>query len=324
MTQAMRNPSGPARRQTRLQHITVALSVAVLSLAGSVLADPTPAPERVTLWNGSPPVGAGTSVTANAFLTIHRPVEPNGAAIVICPGGGYGKVVVGPEGHAVAQWLTRHGFVGIVLEYRLPCGNPQVPLQDARRAIRLARAKARDWNFAPNRIGIMGFSAGGHLAAMTATQMDPATPRSDDPIDRFASRPDFTLLIYPVITMGAKTHEETRNNLLGPNPDAETIERFSNEKQVTRQTPPVFLAFARDDSVVSPDNSRMFQEALQAHGVPVRCLELPSGNHGLNRYKGPMWEAWQAQSLQWMTEQGILPRSASITPVSPAPPPSAP
>lgn len=266
--------------------------------------------ERTVLWAGQAPAGEEQGETRGAFITIYRPVNPNGAAVVICPGGGYEMLCTKPEGHGIAQWLNQHGIAGIVLEYRMPRGQSFVPLLDAQRAIRTVRSKAREWNCDPARIGILGFSAGGHLASAAATHFDSGDARAADPVDRAASRPDFAILIYPVITMGLLTHGGSKNNLLGPNPNAETVELFSNEKQVTAQTPPAFLAHAQDDRVVPPDNSRMFFEALQARKVAAEYLELPSGNHGLNGYKGPMWEAWKTHSLRWLAKQKLIPVEA--------------
>jgi acetyl esterase/lipase len=263
--------------------------------------------ERMSLWAGRAPVGDGTFAQADAFITVHRPAQPNGAAIIICPGGGYSRLVTEPEGHGIACWLTQHGITGVVLEYRMPNGNARVPLLDAQRAMRWVRSKAAEWGCDPKRIGIMGFSAGGHVASTAATRFDEGDAQAEDPVDRAGSRPDFSLLIYPVISMGAMTHGGSKTNLLGPAPTAETVEKFSNELQVTEQTPPSFLAHAQDDSVVHPDNSRMFCEALQARNVPAEYLKLPTGGHGLNGYKGPMWDAWQAQSLKWLAEQKLIP-----------------
>ncbi len=293
-------------------------------------------PEKLPLWSGRAPVGDGqfeavaASITtggltpaarrerdgqfeaATAAITVHRPVPEaaNRAAIVICPGGGYGGLVTGAEGHGIAKWLNAHGIAGIVLEYRLPKGRPFVPLLDAQRAIRMVRANAQQWAIAPNRIGVIGFSAGGHLASTAGTHFDSGDPQAADPIDRVSSRPDFAILIYPVVTMGEMTHGGSKVNLLGRDPKPELVGLFSNEKQVTGQTPPMFLAHAKDDTAVVPDHSRMLYEALQAHKVATEYLELPSGGHGLNGYKGPMWDAWQAKSLEWMAGQNMIPQGS--------------
>lgn len=259
-------------------------------------------PEPISLWQGPAPVGDGTTEDVDVRLTLHRPVKPNGTGIVICPGGGYGGLVTGGEGHGIAKWLNAHGITGIVLEYRLPKGRPYVPLIDAQRAIRTARANAKQWNLDAGRIGIIGFSAGGHLASTAATHFDSGIAQSDDLITRQSSRPDFAILIYPVITMSESTHAGSRRNLLGEKPADELIELFSNEKQVTAETSPTWLAHALDDRVVVPGNSQSFHKALKRHGVPTEYLELPSGGHGLNGYQGPMWDAWQKQSLKWLRE----------------------
>lgn len=265
--------------------------------------------EKIALWPEKAPVGDGSFESTDAALTVHlpKPRQAKTAAVVICPGGGYRGRVVGPEGHGIADWLNEHGIAGIVLEYRLPGGRPFVPLLDAQRAIRTVRARAGTWNIDPKRVGIIGFSAGGHLASTAATHFDAGNPQATDPIERLSCRPDFAILVYPVITMDEKTHSGSKANLLGENPKPELLELFSNEKQVTAQTPPTFLAHALDDKVVAPDNSRVFYEALRSRGVPAEFLELPSGGHGLNGYKGPMWDAWQSRSLEWLAEEKLIP-----------------
>jgi acetyl esterase/lipase len=268
-------------------------------------------PPRIALWNGRAPVGDGQFgqfQEADAWITLHRPAKPNGAAIVICPGGGYGGLVTGAEGHGIAAWLNRHGVTGVVLEYRLPAGRTYVPLLDAQRAIRTVRASAQDWGIDPAKIGIMGFSAGGHLASTAGTHFDDGgDARAATAVELASCRPDFIVLVYPVISMGDTAHAGSRNNLLGKEPSAKLIEQFSNEKQVTPRTPPTFLAHAVDDKPVPIEHSRMFYAALQAQKVPSQFLELPSGGHGLNGYKGPMWDAWQQQSLAWLAEMKIIP-----------------
>jgi acetyl esterase/lipase len=263
---------------------------------------------KFSLWPGQAPLGDGNSETANASITVHlpAPAKANGAAVVICPGGGYGGLVVGPEGHGIANWLNQHGIAGIVLEYRLPHGRPFVPLLDAQRAIRTVRFHAKRWNIDPSRIGIIGFSAGGHLASTAGTHFDGGKPQAADPIDRVSCRPDFAILVYPVITMSEKTHGGSKANLLGRDPTPEMVDLFSNEKQVTGKTPPMFLAHAKDDTAVVPDNSREMYEALKAHHVAAEYLELPQGGHGLNGYKGPMWDAWQTKSLEWLATQKLI------------------
>ena len=248
---------------------------------------------------------------SKAAITIHRPANGNGAAVVICPGGGYGGLVTGAEGHGIASWLNKHGITGIVLEYELPKGRSLVPLHDAQRAIRMGRSNAKAWRLNPNRIGIMGFSAGGHLASTAGTHFDAGNPEATDPIDQMSCRPDFMVLIYPVITMGEMTHRGSKRNLLGKDPSAESMTLFSNETQVTKVTPPAFLAHAKDDKIVPSDHSRMFHEALKDKHVSSEYLELPSGGHGLNGYRGPMWDAWQTGSLRWLSSQGLIPKASA-------------
>lgn len=283
-------------RPTRL---TVA--AALLLLGRSLFAAEVAAPVREPLWpQGAPGGRGGTSTNENAYVTFHPAPNPNGMAVVICPGGGYGGLVTGAEGHGIAQWLNAHGIHGLVLEYRLPAGRSRVPLMDAQRAIRLVRQRAKEWSVDPRKVGIAGFSAGGHLAATASTQFDDGDPKAADPVARQGSRPDFSILVYPVITLGPGTHSGTRGNLLGPDPSAELVRQFSCEQQVTDRTPPAFLAHAVDDTAVPISNSRLYRDALQARAIPVQLLELPNGGHGLNGYKGPSWDAWQQAVLVWL------------------------
>lgn len=264
-------------------------------------------PERLKLWNGNAPQGDGTFEKAEAFITVHRPEKPNGTAIVICPGGGYGGLVTGPEGHGIAAWLNHHGVTGVVLEYRLPKGRPFVPLLDAQRAIRTVRANAQQWGIDPANVGIIGFSAGGHLASTAGTHFDDGNPMAADPVERQNCRPDFMVLVYPVISMGVKGHGGSRTKLLGMQPDEKLVRLFSNELQVNAKTPPTFLAHAKDDKVVAPENSRMFHDAMKFQKVPSKYLELALGGHGLNGYKGAEWDAWQSQALAWLAEHKFIP-----------------
>jgi acetyl esterase/lipase len=236
----------------------------------------------------------------NSGLTIHPAAKPNGMAVVICPGGGYGGVVVGPEGHGIARWLNRHGILGAVLEYRLPAGRPRVPLLDTQQAIRTVRLNARQWKVDPKRVGIIGFSAGGHLAATASTRFDLGQPDVPHTLAGQSCRPDFTILVYPVITFGERTHSGSRDNLLGKHPSLELIERFSCERQVTPQTPPAFLAHAVDDRAVGIENSRLYHAALRAQGISSKLIELPEGGHGLNGYQGASWDTWQREAIEWV------------------------
>lgn len=289
-------------------HPHLKLAAALLTLLSTpALAEPTPEPQRLLLWPSPAPQGDGTHETVDVPVTVHRPApgKATGTAVVICPGGGYGGLVTGGEGHGIAKWLVGHGIAGIVLEYRLPRGRPYVPLLDAQRALRTVRANAAGWGIKTDRVGIIGFSAGGHLASTAVTHFDNGNPQAKDPVEHHSSRPDFGILVYPVVTMDTSTHGGSRKNLLGPDPAPKLVDLFSNEKQVTGKTPPVYLTHAVDDNVVVPANSRQMHAALKAKNVPTEYLELPSGGHGLNGYKGPMWDAWQMGSIEWLGKLGL-------------------
>jgi acetyl esterase/lipase len=267
------------------------------------------AAEILPLWKGNAPEGDGKfSDSSKAKLTVHLAEKSNGAAIIICPGGGYAGLVVGGEGHGIAKWLNSHGINGIVLEYRLPKGRPYVPLLDAQQAIRTARANAAAWKIDPKKIGIIGFSAGGHLASTATVHFDTIETRAPNAVTGQSSRPDFSILIYPVITMEEGVqHVGSKKNLLGENPAAGLADYFSSQKQVKDDTPPAFLAHALDDKSVPIENSRMFYAAQQKAGLPTRLVELPNGGHGLNGYKGPSWDQWQTDSLIWLRALKFIP-----------------
>ncbi|MGI9108771.1 MAG: alpha/beta hydrolase [Opitutales bacterium] len=282
--------------------------LATLLLLGLARLNAETAAIPLPLWNGDAPEGDGKfSDSSKAKLTVHLAEQPNGAAVVICPGGGYGGLVTKGEGHGIATWLNAHGIAGIVLEYRLPAGRPYVPLLDAQRAIRTVRAHATKWKLDPKKVGIIGFSAGGHLASTATVHFDLGEGKNTDPIARESSRPDFAILIYPVISMEEGVHRGSKKNLMGETPAAGLPDYFSSQKHVTAATPPAFLAHAIDDKVVPIENSRMFYEAQKKAGLPTRLVELPNGGHGLNGYKGPSWDKWQAESLLWLKEIKVLP-----------------
>ena len=296
---------------------TLLASLVVLAMQSSAWAATEP-PEtlvptvRVALWPGQAPVGDGTFEKVDLQLKVYLPPEDkaNGAAVVICPGGGYIRHVTEREGYPVAEWFNGHGIAAIILEYRLPEGRFLVPLLDAQHAIRTVRSKAVQWKIDPHRIGILGFSAGGHVASSSCTHFDLGKADATDPVEQQSCRPDFTLLVYPVVTMGENTHAGSKAKLLGASPKRELVRLFSNELQVSDTTPPTFLAHAVDDKSVPPANSRDFVAAMNAHKVPVEYLELPSGGHGFNGCKGPMWEQWKAASLKWLASRQVIPASA--------------
>lgn len=252
--------------------------------------------DKIPLANGNAPQDIPT-------IAVYLPegaAKPT-PAVLVCPGGGYRQLCATYEGHHIATWLNSFGFAGIVLRYRLyPYLHP-VPLMDAQRAIRLVRHHAADWNIDPNNVGVMGFSAGGHLASTLATHYDAGTPQDEDPVQRQSSRPDFQALVYPVISFVKPIgHTGSAANLLGPSPSEELALELSNHLHVTTDTPQAFLAHSVKDQIVHVDNSRLYANTLRNHNVPVEYLELPNGLHGLGCGKGPEWDAWQRRCKQWL------------------------
>lgn len=300
-----KHPDSTFPRHTMLMNARTLLFISTL-LAPWAGAAKLPETERFSVATGKPLAG-DEKPAGEAVMTVYHPPNANGTAVLIYPGGGYGRLVVGGEGHGIAKWFGEHGVAGVVVEYRLPQGNSSIPIADAKRATRIVRSHAADWSLKPDHIGNIGFSAGGHLASTAATHFDKGDPNATDPIEKQSCRPDFSILIYPVISMGELGHGGSSRNLLGPTPDAKAVELFSNEKQVTADTPPTFIAHAQDDKTVPPANSQMYYDALQKNHVPSEYLKLPSGGHGLNGYKGPMWEAWKTGSLKWLAELKFIP-----------------
>jgi acetyl esterase/lipase len=230
-----------------------------------------------------------------------------GAAVVICPGGGYGMEAMDHEGYDMAEWLVKQGVAGIVLKYRLPNGHDQIPLEDAQRTMRLVRQKAGEWGINPAKIGIAGSSAGGHLASTAGTKFDLGKPESNDPIDKYSCRPDFMLLLYPVITFDEQFgHMGSRTNLIGPGNKWELVEKYSNELHVTAQTPPTFLVLADDDGAVPPRNSIEFYMALKKYNIPAEMHIFRDGGHGfgMNKTNKPV-DQWPNLFASWMKAQGI-------------------
>lgn len=236
-------------------------------------------------------------------LTVFLPAKEkaSGAAVVIFPGGGYSGESYDAEGLRIAETLINHGVAAFVVKYRLPSDSIMVdkslgPLQDAQRAIQVVRERAAEWGIQPDKIGVMGFSAGGHLASTVGTHF--AESLIENP-NKTSLRPDFMILVYPVISMSeALAHKGSRTNLLGKTPTPSQIERFSNELHVTTQTPPTYLTHSGDDTVVDVDNSIVFYEALRHHKVPAELHLYPTGNHGFV-LKLPT-EEWMVPLFRWM------------------------
>jgi acetyl esterase/lipase len=245
--------------------------------------------------------------TITAFLP--EPEKATGAAIVICPGGGYGGLAP-HEGAGYAEWLAENGVAGIVLKYRLGSKGYRHPsmLQDAQRAVRLTRAKASEWKVDVKRVGIMGSSAGGHLASTLMTHFDAGASDSADPVERFSSRPDLGILCYAVVTMGEHTHGGSKKNLLGPEPADELVRQLSNELQVTVDTPPAFIWHTFEDKGVKLENSTQFAAALREKGVPFELHIFEKGGHGIGLgggRKGGEIHPWGSICLHWLRQRGF-------------------
>lgn len=232
----------------------------------------------------------------------------SGTAVVICPGGGYSGTAVDHEGWQVARWLNSFGVTGIVLKYRASPYRHPIPLMDAQRAIRHVRRHAQAWRIAPDRLGLLGFSAGGHLASTAATHFDDGDPNASDPVERMSSRPDFAILGYPVISFQDDIgHVGSRNNLLGEGAPADLVGLLSNELQVTSQTPPTFLFHSKADEGVKYEHSVRFQRALKDAGVPAELLLLETGGHGFGvGTEGEETGSWPAACEDWMRGLGLL------------------
>lgn len=298
----------------------------IMSLASLFAADPVVLPvwprlEKGTLEKEEQVVERGKDRQDRSIrnvkwptLTVYLPPAEiaTGAAVIICPGGGYGSLAIDKEGHDVARWLNTVGAAGIVLKYRLP--KPELtkdeipwPLQDAQQAIRMVRNRAAEWKIDPARIGIMGFSAGGHLAASASTQFDQGKPGAEDALEGLSCRPDFTVLVYPVVSLRENVgHSGSRGALLGKTPDSRLVEKYSNELHVNAETPPAYLAHAKDDGV-KVENSILYHEALKKAGVRAELQLIEKGGHGFGLgIRGGEAATWPAKCAEWLKAQKIL------------------
>lgn len=288
--------------------VLVSLAIVIPSARAQSPAAPAKSPEPQRLWSGQAPGAKGTSdndVPTVTFFPAPTASAPT-AAIVVCPGGGYAGLAMSYEGVDVAKWLNTLGISGAVLKYRLGSHGYHHPveLQDVQRAIRTVRARAKEWNVDPKRVGVLGFSAGGHLASTAATHFDDGTPDHPDPIERQSSRPDLAILVYPVITMSDPyTHRGSRDNLLGRHPDPKLIEVLSNEKQVTAKTPPCFLVHGMDDQAVPVQNSIEFALACRKNHVPCELHLFEHGPHGFGLGgNDPELKTWPADAARWLAK----------------------
>jgi acetyl esterase/lipase len=245
-------------------------------------------------------------------VTVYFPERPCGTSVIICPGGGYSGVSISKEGHDVARTLANWGVTPLVLKYRVPEGKitePPIPLVDAWQALRLTQSKALAWNLNPERIGIMGFSAGGHLAMTAALRPGSAAP-TGHPCAGVEARARFQVLIYPVVTFNPmQARIGTRDHLLGSNPSQALLDLYSGERHVSPQTPPAFLVHSDDDPVVPVENSMMYVDAMNRAGVPVELVRHPTGGHGYGMgYSAGFVGApdWMPRLNNWMRRTGLL------------------
>lgn len=268
--------------------------------------------ETVLLWPQGAPGAKGETDNDKPSLTIHLPQQQDAAraAVVVCPGGGYSHLAMGHEGEDVAKWLNSLGVTAFVLKYRHG-GNGYrhpVPLEDAQRAIRYVRAGAEKWNIDPAKIGILGFSAGGHLASTVGTHFDRGNPEASDVIDRASCRPDFLVLCYAVISMTSDaTHKGSKNSLLGNSPDPDLAKSLSNEIQVTAETPPTFLFSTNADTTVPAENSVQFYLALRKAKVPAELHIYEKGQHGVGLAPNdPILTTWKERLADWLKVRGLV------------------
>lgn len=243
-------------------------------------------------------------------LTPYLPAKgtANGTAVVVCPGGSYVGLASAHEGSEIAKEFNKIGVTAFVLKYRLPTDSIMVdktigPLQDAQRAIQLLRQDAAKWGISPNGVGIIGFSAGGHLASTEGTHFNKVV--IDNP-NNISVRPDFMMLIYPVITFGEKAHVGSRENLIGKNPNQDQIDLYSNEKQITANTPPTFIVFAEDDDIVPVENGILMYSALVQNKVPAEMHLLPKGGHGFGLNNPKTKAKWFDWAKTWLDDNGWL------------------
>jgi acetyl esterase/lipase len=295
-----------------------------MKVDGTLSTDPA---EVVPLWPGTPPGGEGVNLTAKIVersteldvyhdrfitqigtptLTVFRPERPDGSALLLAPGGGYTRVVIDKEGVEAARRFNASGVTVFILRYRLPgegwARRSDVPLQDAQRGMRLIRAGAQGFGIDQNRVGVIGFSAGGHVAASLATRQNDSVCAAIDGVDKLDAKPNFAALMYPVVTMSEGAHTGSLANLLGPNPSQEMMTAYSCEKHVTRDTPPAFICLAADDDVVPPAaNGIAMAEALRAAKVPSELHVFQEGGHGfgIRLAKGKPASAWPDLLLHW-------------------------
>ncbi len=282
-------------------------------MLGITIAMPARAQIEQPLWPNGVAGAVGSEDKDRPTLTVYLPdaSKANGTGVVVCPGGGYGALAMDHEGVQIARWLNSLGVAAFILKYRLgPRYHHPAPLQDAQRALRTVRYRAKEFRLAPDRIGIWGFSAGGHLAATAGTHFNPGAAReaSNDPIEGESARPGFLILAYPVISMKPPyVHRGSLKNLLGEDPDPQLVENLSNELQVTSDTPPTFLFHTDGDSGVPAENSVLFYLALRRAHVPAEIHVYEKGKHGVGLAPtDPILSSWPGRLADWLRTRGLL------------------
>jgi acetyl esterase/lipase len=289
----------------------------VFTLAATLVAAQQPAPplmqepQTILLWPDGAPGATGQDDRDRPTITVYMPPNTSGpmTAMIIAPGGSYTRLSMNNEGRAPANYLNALGIAAFVLRYRLgPQYHHPIELGDAQRAIRTVRSRAAEWHIAADRIGIMGFSAGGHLASSTSTHFDAGAPGAADPIDRVGSRPDFAVLGYPVISLVESwTHQGSKTNLLGEHPDPALARQLSSETQVTASTPPAFIYQTNADTVVPAENAVAYFLALRQAGVPAELHVFRNGPHGTGlAQQDPALAEWPRLLANWLRVSGFL------------------
>jgi len=290
--------------------LRIVLFVAIFFLAATIIRAQVNTPQTILLWPNGAPGALGTDDEDKPSLTIYPTTTQNRTttAVIVIPGGSYNHLASDHEGKQIAEWLNQLGITAFVLKYRLgPKYHHPIELGDAQRAIRYVRLHAQEFGCDAQRIGVWGFSAGGHLASSTGTHFDTGSAAAKDPIEQQSSRPDFMILAYPVITFTEPfVHRGSRDSLLGPNPDPALIDLLSNEKQVTKDTPPAFLFHTTEDEVVPVENSVYFYAALRKAGVPAELHIYLKGHHGVGLAKtDPILKSWPDRVADWLKAQGF-------------------
>jgi acetyl esterase/lipase len=295
--------------EAAVQQVQAETTEAVDTVAEEVVVAESVEPFTVNVWPKSVPGNRGIDNPVVPTLTVYKaPADKStGTAVVVCPGGGYGHLAVDHEGKQVCEWLNSNGITGVMLKYRIaPYKNP-IQQRDALQAMRMVRFNAKEWGIDPDKVGILGFSAGGHLASTVGTHFDFGNPSSREEVYKLSSKPDFMILIYPVVTMSDPyTHKGSRKNLLGDDPSQQDIDDLSNEKQVVPYMPPTFLVHTAEDKAVPVENSLNLYTAMRHVGAPVTMHLFEKGRHGFGLApKDPVLSKWPELCIDWIKQSGF-------------------